>query len=265
MVITKSVSCLNFKLSWKLTEWVTLLGLLIITGFFVNNVWQEYVSNATSVKTYFEEQEDLDLPVIVMCFNPGVNPIVRQKYNTSLHDILGHTNFQSNVSLYEEAIYKIGRDFNITFSGVGVNKEFQKFQGLNTQNIEIEELYTFVSSLCYRIKPNLKIKISEKLSMNLVWRNDLKFKPKVTFYFTSGQNSYNVIDTNVMGNILYVETESTGQYAIMLQKSKYKKVDTASNCISNQNVIIPMECYGKRYSKRIIVRFIIYLIHFSEL
>ena len=106
------------KVPWKILEWIVLLGLLIVTGLFAKEAWVEYVSNSTSVKTYFKAEEEMDLPVIVTCFNPPINPNVRKKYNATLFDIFGFTNFQSNISIYKEGVFLIGRDFNITFPGL---------------------------------------------------------------------------------------------------------------------------------------------------
>ena len=242
MYINKVFSCLKSKVSWKIVEWIALLGLLILTGLFAFEVWYEYVSNATSVKTYFEVQENLHLPVIVMCFNPPIKPSIRKKYNTTLGDIFGTVNNpQSNITIYEEGVYTIGRDFNITFLG----------NGINSHNVEVKALHTFVSGMCYRINANHKISVKEVFSLNMMMRKSLEFKPIVSFYFASEQNSYNVIDNRVMGQVLFIETKSIGYHAVMLQKSRYLKLHEVSNC--NQENTIPMECVGQRFSKIVVV------------
>ena len=93
MFFHNNTSCFNSKLLWKIIEWIAFIGLLLVSGFFVKKVLHEYISEATSVKTYFEEREKLDLPVMVMCFNPPINPMVRQKYNATIYDIFGQTQF----------------------------------------------------------------------------------------------------------------------------------------------------------------------------
>ena len=227
----KCIKCLNFKFSWKIVEWLALLGLLFVTGFFVNKVWDEYVSKVSSVKTNFEVQKNLDLPVIVMCLNPSIQPPVMERYNKTLHSYL----FNSNLTMYEEAIYEIGRDFNITFDGEEVNQDI----------IEIKKLYTFVSALCYRINTNIKRKVMQTFLMNVKMSKKLEYFPKLSFYFTSDQNSYNVIDERLVGNILYLETKSTGYHTVLLQKSEYKKLEEISDC--NEENTIPMECISKRF------------------
>ena len=236
MCINTVISCLKSKVPWKILEWIVLLSLLIVTGLFANEAWVEYVSNSTSVKTYFKAEEEMDLPVIVTCFNPPINPNVRKKYNNaSLFDIFGFTNFQSNISIYQEGVFLIGRDFKITFPGLDKNKT------------EIKSLHTSVSGLCYRISTILRIRVSKAISLNIKWKKNLKFKPNVSFYFTSHQNSYNVIINNVMGKIFFMETSPIGFHAVMLQKSIYKKLDTVSDC--NKENTIPMECASKRFVK----------------
>ena len=228
-------SCFSSKLSWKIVEWIAFLGLLLVTGFFVKKVLHEYSIKATSVKTYFEEHEKLDLPVIIMCFNPSINPFITQKYNASLHDILGFNDFESNGTIYEEGIYKIGRDFNITFDhGIGGNQKKE----------EITTLYTLVSGKCYKINPKHKMKERNPFNLRVTMREDLEFMPKMSFYFTSNQNSYHVITEDVKGTILYLETKPIGYYSVMLQKSEYKKLPEVSNC--DPENIIPMECLSKR-------------------
>ena len=179
MCINKIISCLNSKLSWKFLEWLILLGLLVMTGFFVREVWCEYVNRATSVKTYFEVHELMDLPTIIMCFNPSTNPMIGQKYNATVNDIFGLTDFLSNETIYDEAIYKIGRDFNITF--VGFKHE---------HDVEIKTMYTVVSGQCYKINPKCKRKARHSFDLMVIMRKNLEFIPNISFYFTSNENSY---------------------------------------------------------------------------
>ena len=236
MFFNNTTSCSNSKLSWKIIEWIAFIGLLFVSGFFVKKVLHEYSTKATSIKTYFEEQRKLDLPVIVMCFNPPINSLVRKKYNATVYDIVGLTDFISNTTIYEEGIYKMERDFNITFDGIGKHK-----------NIEITEMYTLLSATCYRIKPHQKKKVRMSFNLNVIMKEDLEFIPNVSFYFTSDQNSYNVISEDLKGNILFLNTKGSGFYTVMLQKSEYKKLHEVSNC--NQENIIPMECISKRLVK----------------
>ena len=236
MCINKVISCVKSKVSWKLFEWIALVCLLIVTGFFASEVWCEYINKATSVKTYFEEQQYLNPPIIVMCFNPSIKPLIMQKYNASLQDILGFNDFISNETIYEEAIFQIGRDFNLTFEGIG-----------RKHDIEIKTLYTLVSGQCYKINPKHKMKERNPFNLRVTMREDLEFMPKMSFYFTSDQNSYFSITDDLKGTILYLETKPTGYYTVMLQKSEYEKLPQVSNC--NPENIAPMECIGKRFDK----------------
>ena len=45
----------------KIVEWVTFLALLIGVGIFVQNVWLDYLSKATSVKQYTEHCNELEV------------------------------------------------------------------------------------------------------------------------------------------------------------------------------------------------------------
>ena len=45
----------------KIVEWVTFLALLIGVGIFVQNVWLDYLSKATSVKQYTEHFNELEV------------------------------------------------------------------------------------------------------------------------------------------------------------------------------------------------------------
>ena len=45
----------------KFVEWLTFLALLIGVGIFVQNVWLDYLSKATSVKQYTEHYNELEV------------------------------------------------------------------------------------------------------------------------------------------------------------------------------------------------------------
>ena len=45
----------------KIVEWVTFLALLIGVGIFVQNVWLDYLSKATSVQQYTEHYNELEV------------------------------------------------------------------------------------------------------------------------------------------------------------------------------------------------------------
>ena len=220
------------KHSCKLVEWFVLLGLLVVTGFFVKEVWNEYVSKETSVKTHFEVHEHLDLPVIVVCFNPTIKRQTMNKYNLSKWQI-----YRSNLTIYEEGIFKIGRDFNVTFSSQSEN--------FNQESVEVKQMFTNHFGLCHRIVPIFKIRAMERFFLSVEMSEELKNMTSIGFHFTSDQNSFNVMDDRVVGNILHLQTKAVGVHTVMLQKSYFNKLPSISNCSIDN--IIPMKCASQRY------------------
>ena len=214
----------------KILELAILLGLIIVTGFFVKDVWNKYESRATSIKARFVVEDLLDLPVIVICFNPPFKQYVLEKYRASNHDIM-----KSNLTVYQEGIFKIERDFTITFSSTS--------ESFNQDDVKIKELYTFYHALCYRILANFKMEPMERFLININISKEHQNVTNMSFYFTSEQNSLNVIDDKVVGNILHFQTKAIGLHTVMLQKSIYKKLQATSSC--NGDNIIPMECASK--------------------
>ena len=94
-------SCLRH--TCKVVELSFFLGLLSITVFFAKDVWKEYISNSTSVKTQFEAKEALDLPVIVMCFNPSIKQSVKintiHQYQVSTMNLTQQFTMREHITL----------------------------------------------------------------------------------------------------------------------------------------------------------------------
>ena len=132
------ISCKDFvrmelkpclKHTCKVVQVTLFLGLLSVTVLFAKDVWNEFISKSTSIKTQYEAKESLDLPVIVMCFNPSIKQSVMDKYNKSdISDI----NYESNATIFIEGSYHIGKDFNLTFYP-------------NSKTISIKKMYTAYS------------------------------------------------------------------------------------------------------------------------
>ena len=215
--------------AYKLLELLILLGLLFVTGFFVKDVWNKYLTKATSVKTHFEVQDFMELPVIVMCFYPPIKQVVLEKYNIELYRNI----FKSNLTFFEEGSFKLQRDFN-------VSSKLESDKSYHLENVEVEELYTHYHGLCYRFVANFKMDVMDKFVVILKISKELKNTTKMGFYFTSDQNSYNVIDDRVQGNVLHLQTKSTGLHTVLLHRNTYKKLKSTTNC-DGENTI-PMKC-----------------------
>ena len=125
------------------------------------------------------------------------------------------------------------RDFNVSL-------KLESGKSIYLENVEVEELYTHYHGLCYRFVANFKMDVMDKFVVILKISKQLKNSTKMGFYFTSGQNSYNVIDDRVQGNVLHLQTKSTGLHTVLLHKNTYKKLESTTNC-DGENTI-PMKC-----------------------
>ena len=231
------------KLFLVLLEWATFVGLMLGVGFFVQEVWRDYQSKVTTIKQYSELWEELEPPTITFCFNPPIKKQVLLKYNKTLQEFLGYSNFETNIDLLEEGYYQIGRDFNISKWG----KELTL--GKNDQMI-IQKIYTFWNGLCYSITPRIKLHKLSYYGIGIRANNSIetKYLPKVNFFLTSEQTSRDIIigQSTDGTHPLHIDADLKEkiEYYTTLQVFNYKKLETVSNCSYSSNP--PLICGAQK-------------------
>ena len=108
----------------------------------------------------------------------------------------------------------------------------------------IEEVYTFHNGKCFKINLKAKIKEMEYYVIKITPSKQLLDSdiPKVNFYVTSEDNSYDIItDQWVSGKQpiqFEIDLKEVVSYDLNLQMFEYKKLDSVSNCSQNSNPII---------------------------
>ena len=179
----------------KFLLWTTYLLLMAGVVFFVQDVYEEYKSKSTSIKSYVKIQDKLVPPTIVICFNPVVKMSVLKKYNLSLLDLIGFGKIEIKSSLYDEGLYKLGRDFKFSLSWNDQTIDVEDMSMVNESMIKVEEIYTFYNGRCYKITPNFKVKKMDPIATVITMNNslepmDLQY---ISLHFTSEKNSYGII------------------------------------------------------------------------
>ena len=164
-------------------------------AFFVQDVYEEYKSKSTSIKSYVKLQDKMVPPTMVVCFNPVVKMSVLKKYNMTLLDLIGFGTIAVNSSLYNEGLYKIGRDFIISLSWNNQSIEIENVPLVNDSMIKVEEIYTFYNGRCYKLTPNFKVKKMQPIATTITMDKslepiDLQY---ISLHFTSEKNSYGII------------------------------------------------------------------------
>ena len=232
------------KLFLIILEWSIFGGLMIGVGFFVQEVWNDYKSQVTTVKQYSEKWEKIIPPTMTFCFNPPVKPSVLEKYNISLPEFLGYRSFESNISLLEEGFYQIGRDFNVKRLEKTLNVED------NDEKESIKQIYTFWNGFCYQFTSKVKVEKLEYFSIDVIMNNVSRIGqlPKVDFYLTSEENSHGIIidQWNDGGQPLHQETNFNGEidYCPYLHLLVHKRLPKVSNC---SEIAHPLVCGTKKY------------------
>ena len=219
------------RISVKIVEWMIFAGLICGVGYFVQGVWYDYQSQETSIKQHSEKWDTITPPTITFCFNPPVKQSILEKYNLTFKDFFGFGEVKRNfnLSVVREALYRFGRDFNITEGDILQNLGENK-------NMKIEEIYTFWHGTCIKVTPLVKIKTVAWFGFVIEMTEDMAIVhlPKIDFYLTSEDNAYGIIQGQWIDGSqpLHIETNTKNNftYDVNLEIFKYKKLVKVSNC-----------------------------------
>ena len=225
----KYESATFLRVLFKTLEWIAILGLFVVGGCFVQKVWIAYQSKETSVKHYTEKSEEMVPPTVTFCFDPMIKKSVTEKYNLTFLEILGYGNYKTNLSLIDEGLYQVGRDFNIS------SHIFTNSKGVFLTP-KYEEILTLYSGKCFKISPinNLKEMEYYIIDIMLIKNQTERQAPKINFYFTSEDNSYEIITSQSVSGTRPVTIKTKYKestiYNTNLQILKHKKLDFISKC-----------------------------------
>ena len=108
---------ISLKALFNIIKILLWLFLFMTCLFFVKSIFDQYHSNATSIKRSFKKFEKLKLPTVVFCTDPPLKKTVKDKYNLT-------TNFLANFifnkhdepveKILEESGYSLDKDFNLS-------------------------------------------------------------------------------------------------------------------------------------------------------
>ena len=135
-------------------------------------------------------------PTITLCFKPNRKSSILQEFGLDWP------------ILYQNMSYKIGRDFNLTVWFDAQNTSGRRdniiindniLTGKASKLIELEEMITALSGICYSLTPKNKIGLGEAIGLRIQFADSLPCEDvpkKIKVIFTSKQNSYGAINTS---------------------------------------------------------------------
>ena len=163
----------KFEKIGKLLYAAVALGLLLMAGYSVRLVWNNYQSKDTSTKVS-KILQFMTRPTITICFQPSTKQTILNKYNVTMLEFFWSNTKNLSIpwlDFYDEVGIKIGRDFNITYrySPTDYNEDYYSeknlvmisslMKGLNS-NITFTELHTMWNGRCYKLTPKLQVLLS---------------------------------------------------------------------------------------------------------
>ena len=219
-------------------KWVSCLGLLVGSVFFVKDITQKYLRKDSTFISYTKPAFRLKHPTFVLCFNPYIKKSMLKKFNLTYYEIQNLKLKNLSISypdFYNQANYKLGYDFNISLGNLDQTKA--KIDSVDFENdlINVEELYTLWSGICIKINQNEEIATYDENSIAILFNEDIKIEdlPKVHIFATSEQNSLGIVDAHwADGNVFThkITPQILESYTFYFEQISYEFLKETSNC-----------------------------------
>ena len=177
---------------------------------------------------------------MTFCFNPMAKLSVLNQNGLNLGQFVDckmpKSENKSWLDVYDQAFYKIGKDFSIILTNY--DDYYVHFKSLkqNTNDMgKIEEIYTIWSGLCYKIVPNFThSEMNNLIEWVVLFHVTTKDTPKkVQVIITSEENSYGVLDkTYIEGHELSHELDPLDStfYKFPLKTFQYERDQSTTGC-----------------------------------
>ena len=237
----------SIKLFSKVFEWIIIFGLLIGVFYFVKDVWNQYQSKKSGVKSSIKNQDNITPPTVTICFNPLAKLSILEKYKMNMTEFLGSQK-GTPTHIYEEGFFKIGRDFDLTLSLLLLKYEKTYEKPAIDDIFEVAEFHTIYSGRCYKVTPKVTFEVLENFAFYVKMKGNLAEgdKPMIQFHVTSEPNSHGVIIGQWFdGKDFMIEAnsnDSTSFYEISVETTRLQKLKHKCDQEGNS-----MQCASKRY------------------
>ena len=203
---TQFKKILDHLLRWRsLLNYSILLGLLIGLGFFVEQIFANFISKASSFKVNLKNEEfEIESPTVMFCFNPGLKASALKesaKYHNGEYELqpIFYTNFlisgsiDNTTDILSKSFFKLGEDFTLignmndfghkrsTILEEGSNTIFNAITRQYSLEVKVEKIISSLFGLCYQIIPNFKMNPNTYLFFKIIFNNEMKEedRPKV--------------------------------------------------------------------------------------
>ena len=156
-----------------LLEWTVFIGLILISGLYVEDVWRHYASNGTSIKVSRRKLEKLDHPNVTLCFKPFAKPSKMKGLNITIGDFaygmdIDVKKAKSWLDFYHEASYNIGADFLITLDLEEYSLEINRSGTYNFGAFNLESEKVYFVHLMFQIEQHSECLLQQILHTNLL-------------------------------------------------------------------------------------------------
>ena len=211
---------------------VIAFGLILIAFWFSYDVWTKFAEKVTTFRSFTENNEHI--PTTVVCFDSFLKRRTLLKYKLSPTQFLPFRDLPVDLELtlaelYEEAFYKIGRDFEFNF-----DQQYFLSEGKNViaedKIITVENILTILKGRCYKITFNFMAMENEFLIINFDDSMKLTY-PKLEIYITSEENADGIVDmTWANGKKLEISLENS-LTSIKLESTEKRLLKETSDCV----------------------------------
>ena len=216
----------------KCSRAVIAFCLILIAFWFSHDVWTKFAEKVTTFRSFTESNEHI--PTTVVCFDSFLKNRTLSKYKLSPTQFLPFRDLPVDLELtlgelYEEAFYKIGRDFEFNF-----DEKYFLSEGKNViadgKIITVENILTILKGRCYKITFNFMTMENEFLIINFDDTLNTSY-PKLEIYITSEENANGIVDmTWANGKKLEISVENS-LTSIKLEATEKKLLKDTSSCV----------------------------------
>ena len=227
---------------------VVLIGLIIIFGLFIQEVWAKFTERATNSRQSFKIVDTYEFPTITVCFTPSIKPSMKKNYNLSGLDwnnlVASNSSIKSMAKMFKESYYHYGRDFHFTilnykFEPVELHEDTEnvfEYPKGTLNRIIVSKFQSYIYGLCYSITPSFFQNPDIFYSLGIVLSDSLKQKrdepKKVNIMFTSNSNAYGIVrGTWVEGDQLEMSLSLEERGVIAnLRENRYHLLSSPPHC-----------------------------------
>ena len=233
----------------KTIKIVALVSLVIVYGFFIQEVWVKFTEKSTSYIQSYKIVDSYTSPTVMFCFDPPEKPSMKKHYNLDgmPYNILvtSSNTTKSMTKMFQDAYYHHGRDFILTAINYkseavelheGNDNIIEMSKGI-TNTVVVKKFYSYGMGSCYSVTQLVLQDPDEVFNFGIIFNDSLKLKKdepkKVEVIITSKTNAYGIIRGSwVEGEQLnmHLSMKDRGSIVVNLREYRYNLLSSPPHC-----------------------------------